>query len=351
MSVRRNGPHNTTQNVVAFVTDHLGRFEIDEGISDVNVRAKGFHVALFHSGTRPCTSVTIEYPGPSNRLEKKFIWVKRVQTPQDAFDKMYGAYKQLQPLGLHGHMPTPFCCDSDNDCIYTSRVFGSRLNIITLRHLLRVPKQPATFLCDIYRELGNWLRRFHVCMYTSRSLQFGDVLRKLRTAIANSDCFQASEKEVLQTKLSSIGKTIGDNHCLPLTSPHNDFSLRNILSDRHRNFWIVDWDAMVHPKFPREAPIWNDITCFLTNLYSMLRFSPFVSMKRISILKRSFLDGYLGEAEESAKTHHHELMWVFSLGYLVGLIGDRPLYKIYTSRLASRYIPFLKKYLLLKAKN
>ena len=64
------------------------------------------------------------------------------------------------------------------------------------------------------------------------------------------------EKEIILKHLHRIVKNYR-NEIFYLTQTHNDFTLRNILVEKDDDFKIIDWDAMIHPLFPRVASIWN----------------------------------------------------------------------------------------------
>ncbi len=129
-------------------------------------------------------------------------------------------------------------------------------------------------------------------------------------------------------------KISDDDFHLTLTRPHNDFSLRNIFIGDDRNFTIIDWDATVHPKFPQIASFCHDLTLFIINIQSLLRFHPLVSHKKISVLNKSFISGYFKESFPYNSEKMNFIYYVFALTYYTGLIIDRPLYEIYRKRLS-----------------
>ena len=133
---------------------------------------------------------------------------------------------------------------------------------------------------------------------------------------------------------------------LSLTIPHNDFSLRNILNTKNRNFKIIDWDAMIHESFPDKAPAWHDVTCLFINIQSLIRFYPLINKKNINRMSWSFIYGYSKNNHSYNNDDLNKFLWCFSFAYYLGLIGDRPLPKIYKSKISRRYIKILHNYLI-----
>jgi len=244
-------------------------------------------------------------------------------------------------------MPAPFCFDKENRLIFTGRVFGHSLTHETLWHVLAGFGTAPAPLQQLYFDIGKWLSTYHVAMATPQRVPFTDVTDKLKAALKCDVHFQAGEKDILLGHLDVIQQEgVYRNYVMTLTRPHNDFCLRNIIIRKDRCFTVTDWDAAIHPQFPQTAPIWHDLTTFMINVESLLRFHPLVSPGKTNALARSFLTGYFSEAALDVTPMIDGILWVFVLHRYIGLIGDRPLYEIYRKRLAFRFVGLLRKRLL-----
>jgi len=330
-----------------FVKNNLDSFSIDATSSKVTVCVPDFRKSMFHSGHRPCASLILKYRDSTNcTIKKKSIWVKRINEPQEVFNQMIDVYKQLESCGLNSHMPVPFCFDKKTGLIFMSRVFGVSLSVITCRYVLLGFKRLPEWLHKMYYDIGKWLSKYHAVMRIPQKTPFTNILYELRRTLRDDVYFETHEKQILQKHLVRVEKEIGNDYIMTLTRPHNDFCLRNIIIGKNRNFTIIDWDAMIHPEFPRVAPLWNDVTTFVTNVQSLQRFHPLVSRRKVKTLIKSFLAGYFEETPLDIMPKMEDVLWVVMLCYFIGLIGDRPLYQVYRKRLCFRFSKILRKQLL-----
>jgi hypothetical protein len=124
--------------------------------------------------------------------------------------------------------------------------------------------------------------------------------------------------------------------------------LRNVFVDDDR-FHVIDWDAMVHPRFSRLALNWWDLITLLMNIESLLRFRPLTSRQKLSDLCSALWRGYM-EGRSSAPIGLAEfrtsIMFVVVLRYYCGLGSDRPLERIYRRNLGWRYSKAVRRRLL-----
>lgn len=314
----------------------------------VSIQFNGFERMSLHASGVPRGALTLEHRAGDGSVAKKMVWAKVIGNPAHAFGEMQRAYQAMAAIDSHRHMPVPFCFDPAEQVLYTSFVPGTSLVRLTIQALLLRVRRLPDWLVQVYRNLGEWLSTYHIAMASSEKIRLADLLDETERALATDSYFDDSEKRQLLGHLQRMRQPHWNEYRMTLTRPHNDFCLRNIMMGTTSDFSVVDWDAMVHPLFPQTATIWNDLVCFYTNTQSLLRFYPAISAKQIRVLLDSFLSGYFSGKHLDEVPDARPLIWLFALQYLIGLIGDRPLYKIYQKRLTSRYVTALRKTLLLK---
>jgi hypothetical protein len=82
-------------------------------------------------------------------------------------------------------------------------------------------------------------------------------------------------------------------------------------------------------------------------LQSFSRFSPLIKGKDIQLLTDSFIDGYFYHNQEKINREEiDKFLYLFTLKYFLGIIGDRSLPEIYKGKFGHIYIKNLKKHLL-----
>lgn len=289
---------------------------------------------------------TVEYWNSNQELVKRVYWIKRVEDPERFFAELSSVYNSLERAGLHSNMTKPYLFDLDSSVVCISHFSGSSLLKETLRHLLSLHRSMPQQLIESYYDIGKWLQQYHEVMASAETMMsMADILVLLCDALERDSYFDWEGKGILMRHIDGIRDSAIGDLTFVLVRTHNDFTLRNILlSDT--GFGIIDWDAMVHPKFPDRAPVWNELSCFLLNLQSMLRFYPLISRSNIHKLQWSFLDGYFDKSTLAKDENFLELFFVFTLRFFFGIDSDRPLSQIYRPRLGRRYLRFLEKSLL-----
>jgi hypothetical protein len=170
-----------------------------------------------------------------------------------------------------------------------------------------------------------------------------EILAKLE----RDESLPSTDKNRVATHLDRIERYFqGAPVTLGRVWPHNDFTLRNILILDSGEFFALDWDAMVHPKFSHATHgVW-DVTLFLLNLYSLNRFRPFARGTRLDSLGESFVSGYLSSATNGGnltKEMLHDLLYVFVLRFWYGVAVDRPLREVYRQKLGWRFCRNLRR--------
>ena len=160
--------------------------------------------------------------------------------------------------------------------------------------------------------------------------------------------FSVEEQNQLREHLRRLAGSAIAHAEWPLVTPHNDITLRNLFIDQDR-FHVIDWDAMVHPRFPRQAIVWWDLITLLMNIESLMRFRPLTSREKLrdlcSSLWRGYMDGRPG-TQIGLDEFRKSIMFVVVLRYYCGLGSDRPLYRIYRHNLGWRYSRAVRRRLL-----
>jgi len=329
-------------HAVRVVSENLDRLPIDFAAGKPAVRAEGHRTRFFRSPSRASVRVIVESGSAYVRL-----WVKQTRDAPGAFELMCEVRSRLRESGSAGAVPEPLCFSAVDNLLVMREFRGKPLTLRTLPPVSILSRGgiPGS-LERLYRNIGSWLATYHSAMAVGGEASFDALLEKLRRALEGDNHFDAAEKRRLGERLAAVDRSLGRERSLTLTQPHNDFCLRNILVGRGDAFAVVDWDAALHPEFESRAPVWNDITAFVLNIRSLSRFAPFVSSAALSRLAGSFMRGYFPDKPIDAhKIGLH--LWFFSLCYYVGLIGDRPLYRIYAGRHSERFARRLRKNLLL----
>ena len=312
----------------------------------VKIRIHEYNKRAFHSGKRPCAAVSIKYYDDCSFIKNDHIWVKKIDDPKMTFIKMQYIYNKLAQYSMSQHMPAPLHFDQKSRLIFLEQIFGFQLITEIMKHICHFPKNIPSWIKELLIDIGIWLRKFHLVMASQNKIFVSDIIEEVDSAIKSSIYFTELQKKLIQKHLNCIKNRIDSKAFIDSVTPHNDFSLRNIICDKKGNFSIIDWDAMSHADFPKNASIWHDLTNFLINIQSLIKFYPFVSIMKMEFLINSFLTGYFDKSLKSFGSNLNDILYIFTLKAFVGLSGDRPLYEVYKKRLGFRFIYILKKMLL-----
>jgi len=119
-----------------------------------------------------------------------------------------------------------------------------------------------------------------------------------------------------------------------LVRPHNDLTLRNFLVEPEGHLRIIDFDALVHPAFPKTLPPQRDIAVTAVNIAITAAKLPTVSTKYAVQLVEELITHWAQHL--NLKDQHGHVSEQIK-GLIRGDV-DRPLRDIYTSRAAQRWI-------------
>ncbi len=303
------------------------------------IEFSGFVKRAFHSNDRPNGIITISYS--ENRVEKKIqLFLKQHSDAGKVYQHMRSVYQGLKLYNQEKHMPKPILCDEKNGANYMEFKSGKALSYTTLTELLFNRKKN---LSQLFYRIGNWLACYHEVTRLEKSILVNDLKDKVFDELERTSLFTNDEKKVLEKKIKNLN--FSDTY-LMMVKPHNDFALRNIIYSSRNDFMVIDWDALFHKKFTSEASVWNDITSFIITVNSLKRFAPAIRVKNINALTDSFIEGYFGKFNRLKKDDINNYLYLFTLSFYLGIIGDRSLPEIYNSKFGNRFIKKLHQNLL-----
>lgn len=283
--------------------------------------------------------------GRGNRVN---LWAKKVEEPARAFDAIHTLYGLLENKGIHQPVPKPLFYDPAMGLLFMERIPGRCL----LSAIAAGCVWSSDRLFDRYRErlvaIGQWMGNWHSVASVGKSTTLAAMLPAIEEGVLSGSHFSVDEQNQLREHLRRLAGSAIAHAEWPLVTPHNDITLRNLFIDQDR-FHVIDWDAMVHPRFPRQAIVWWDLITLLMNIESLMRFRPLTSREKLrdlcSSLWRGYMDGRSG-VQIGLDEFRKSIMFVVVLRYYCGLGSDRPLYRIYRHNLGWRYSRAVRRRLL-----
>lgn len=302
----------------------------------------GYEFKAFHSQDRPIGLVVVDYISAEESEERLEIFVKHSGNASFVHNSMSRLYNKLKKEDGQPHIPKPILYDEPHHANFMEFFEGTELKYRTLLHLALSRRRK---MAELFQGIGKWLHGFHQLSKMEKTISISGLKDEITAKLEKTAYFTGPEKETIRSILvNQINPSIDE---LYLVKPHNDFTLRNILHVKPDDFVVVDWDAMFHKKFPSEAPIWNDITYFVLNILSLARFPIFITGKDVDTLANAFIKGYFrNDANDFHEDDIPPILYLFTLRYYLGLIGDRSLPQIYSAKLGKLFLRSLKKKIL-----
>jgi tRNA A-37 threonylcarbamoyl transferase component Bud32 len=291
--------------------------------------------------------ISVQATDGSGRGNRVNLWAKKVEEPARAFDAIHTLYGLLEKKGIHQPVPKPLFYDPAMGLLFMERIPGRcLLSVIAAGSVWSSARR-----FDRYRErlvaIGRWMASWHAVAAVGKSTTLGSMLPAIEGALSGPH-FSVAEQNQLREHLRRLAGSAVAHAEWPLVTPHNDITLRNLFIDEDR-FHVIDWDAMVHPRFPRQAIAWWDLITLLMNIESLMRFRPLTSREKLrdlcSSLWRGYMDGRSG-VQIGLDEFRKSIMFVVVLCYYCGLGSDRPLYRIYRHNLGWRYSRAVRRRLL-----
>ena len=337
----RAGLYNP-QNIIF---DNISHILCENSQNELSIECSGFLRKRFQSGKRPVGIVEIYYNDSFGKSRKKNILLKFHYNAKEAFDLMQDVYKKLEVTGISKNMPRPLFCDMDNNVYFQEYIDGIDLKYYVAKNVILNSLIINRKLTELFNKIGRWLYYYHRTLSSDDTLQIDKFIQEICDKLSKCNYFNDNEKILLYNILKDKSEFLYATN-MRLVNTHNDFTLRNIMISSNQKFYIIDWDAMVHEGFPINAPIWNDITTFYLNVYSLMRFTPFIRKKNIRALTDAFIEGYFHNGDINDKKSIKHILWLFTLSLYLGMIGDRPLQEVYRGKLGARYIKSLRRSIL-----
>jgi hypothetical protein len=280
------------------------------------------------------------------------VWAKWVEAPAAAFGKMRDTYERAAARGVAAPIPEPYFHDPECRLVFMAAVAGNPLRRLVLRHCLGLGPGKNAGAIDIpgtLHRLGQWLCRYQEAVRSDQPFDLDRLAGQVLAEVARDDTLSAEERRRVARRLRAARDR---RHAPPARfelSPHNDFTLRNILVDADGAFHVIDWDAMAHPEFSDATSGWWDASLFLLNLQSFARFRPFTRGARLAELSAAFLSGYIdasgSEGESVSPESAASLLYLFALRYWYSIGTDRRLADVYHDRFGWRYVNTLRHHL------
>lgn len=323
-----------------FVEENLARFNIPSGAEGLKITIFPMRKRISSSTERPSGTIILEYSAAGKKTERRHIWGKRGSDAKDNFEKINYFYESLGGSSLNAKMPVPFCADEHGGTVFISKVFGRNLTSVAVeRTILNFGRQPKS-LQNLLFNIGWWLSAYHLTMGKDIVIKasFGEMLEELAISVEKDLLLSTEEKDIFVRNIVQLEKKLS-GCMISVTRPHNDFIMRNIIIEKNDDFKIIDWDkAVIWPDSTAISTKWYDITKFIINLKSLLRFYPLVAERQIDFLAEAFLKGYFHRERIKPGPEEKAILWTYSLAFYVGLVGDRPVYDDYRRRLCFRFI-------------
>lgn len=332
----------SVSGITSNIFNNIDRFLLSSKEEFTGLSVSGFHRQNRYSSRLAC-KCTLTFRTLDGQQKKRIVWAKKVNLPEKSYQTLLTVWSALDQKNLSECVTRPYWYDNYLGIIYIENIDGSSLLEKTLVHGVLGGSRPKESLSRLYLDLGTWLSDFHISLTSPKYSSLYQVKAQIKTALDSTSWLTPWEKTKFKRRLLNTGNA-RKNIRLALVRPHNDFSLRNILVSGNQ-FGIIDWDAMVHPHLPDLAPAWYEISFFLINLQSLLRFHPIISKPFIAALKNEFLRGYFSAIPIDLGTQEM-MLYLFTLRHFLGLDSDRTLPRIYRSRFGKRYIRLLKRALL-----
>lgn len=331
-------------NPKKFISDNI-KFILSESKNEVkSITFSGYIKKHFHTGNRPFGFVEITYSDQFDTIHTKKLFLKHHKDSFKAFNLINKVYTNIEDQAIRSKIPKPILCDFENNAMFFQNINGVPLNQHIFRNLIFNRSKKVDNYANVISGIGSWLSEFHETTKTNKIISLSVIQENLLKSIRNTQYFNNLERDKITSLLSECVKNIKNNKALNIVRTHNDFNLRNVIFSKN-DFYVIDWDAMIHKDFERSC-LWIDVTKFSISLKSLSRFKPYISRNINEKFLESFLEGYFGDIYRDNKTEYESLLWLFTLSFYLGLIGDRSLPEIFHNKIGQYYVARIKNNLL-----
>jgi Phosphotransferase enzyme family len=284
--------------------------------------------------------LTVRYAGADGTGEKR-IWLKFLKSRSVVYDVHVAAWTATR--GACELFPQPYFYGEwqGGAVMGMELIEGAALRALFLRRAL-VRRTGA--LDAVFAALGRALRAFHDSSEPSGVRSLDDLEENARRLAASTAHLATDERRRALERITAAAVTAGDGGTwLPLIRVHHDCTLRNVVVRRDGSPCLLDLDSMPAPGNSR----WYDLTVFLINLESQIKYAPLCDAGSIAAAWGSFWSGYLDAGVPDGLPLERAQALLFLVKFEYVFEGTwLPVFDVYTDPLARRYLGRLKRSLL-----
>jgi hypothetical protein len=293
-----------------------------------------------HSQNRYHRTLTVRY-ATAGGLREKRIWLKFLKSRRVVYDIHVAAWNRTRDAGRLFPRPYFYGEWRGEAVMGMELVDGTSLRDLFLRRAL---VRRSGSLDAAFTALGRALRAFHDSSEASGARSTNDLAENAcRLASGTAHLAPGERDRALERIRSAAVVAGGDRTQLPLIRVHHDCTLRNVLVRHDGSPCLVDLDSMPAPCKSR----WYDVTVFLINLESQIKFAPLCDAETIAAAWRSFWSGYAGAGLPDGLSLEQAQAVLFLTKVEYAFEGAwLPVFEFYGGLLANRYLRRLKDSLL-----
>jgi hypothetical protein len=282
-------------------------------------------------------TLAVRYSSAGGRQEKR-IWLKFLKSRRVVYDTHVAAWNRTRDVAELFPRPYFYGEWRGEAVMGMELVAGASLRDLFLRRAL-VRRSGA--LDEVFAALGRALRAFHDSSEASDARSIDDLAENACRLASSTEHLSADERDRALERIRSAAVVAGGERTqLPLIRVHHDCTLRNVLVRRDGSPCLVDLDAMPAPCKSR----WYDVTVFLVNLESQIKFAPLCDTDSIATAWRGFWSGYAGGGLPDGLTLEQVNAVLFLAKVEYAFEGAwLPVFEFYTGFLAARYLRRLKR--------
>jgi hypothetical protein len=280
--------------------------------------------------------LNVTYASDSGLFQKK-LWLKFRQDFEALFKIHTTVYEKLGKDQQFLPKPYFYTKLDQTSVIGMELIKGASLRNMVLR---KVMSGRTGVLEETFFKIGRGMRRFHDSSTASGTQLVGELAATAHRVTAATEYLTDDERKTIIQHVQSAERNADPKTELPLIKLHNDWVLRNILIRDNSSFYVVDLDSMRAPNNSR----WYDMSYFLINVESQLKYWPIINKKSMADLWQSFWQGYSEKGFPDALSSHQirSLIYLIKVQYLFGSTIRPPLFKIYNNFLGPVYLRNLK---------
>lgn len=303
-----------------------------------------FHLSLsrrlHQRGDRYHRILTVRY-GKNGRVYVKKVWLKFRKGLGIAYTLHRDVYNRLPEK--RQMFPKPYFCaeyGTGGSMMGMEFIEGASLRNLLLRSAVLCSGNALRKLRETFRKVGAAMRVFHDTAHASGVMLVDELAENVRRVTEGSGYLVQGDGEKIIREVDRAKMRVRSHMQLPLITIHYDCILRNIMITDNGYPYIVDLDSMRAPDNSR----WYDVTCFLINLESQIKYWPVVRACILMDMWTHFWQGYSGKElpDGLSESEIWAIIYLIKVQYLFGGIIRPPLFEVYSGVLGSYYVRRLK---------